>query len=108
MAVLSGDPRVHDYARLIVERSLGVQPGWQVLVRTTPVARPLVTELVRLVAQRGAYPILRIGPASLWPVDSTWAAVAPDELVGQLASEALIRCPAPSSLCRPNSRRADG
>src|SRR3954468_13813466 len=33
---LVADPRVEEYGRLIVERSLDVQPGWQVVVRTTP------------------------------------------------------------------------
>jgi len=36
------DPRIDEYARLLVERSVGVQPGWQVQVRSTPLARPLV------------------------------------------------------------------
>ena len=27
------DPRIDEYARLLVDRSVGVQPGWQVLVR---------------------------------------------------------------------------
>ena len=27
------DPRIDEYARLLVDRSIGVQPGWQVLVR---------------------------------------------------------------------------
>ena len=85
MADLSGDPRVKEYARLIVERSLGVQPGWQVLIRSTPLAKPLLAEVVRLIAQRGAYPILRISSSSLWPGSPEWATEAPDELVTELA-----------------------
>ena len=83
MAVLSGDPRIAEYARLIVDRSLDVQPGWQVLIRSNPPARPLLEELVRLIARRGAYPVLMIG-STMWPVDPVWAASAPDELVGEL------------------------
>jgi aminopeptidase len=78
------DPRLEQYARLIVERSLDVQPGWQVLIRSTPLARPLLAEVVRLIAHRGAYPILRIAPSSLWPGAPVWAAEAPDELVGEM------------------------
>jgi aminopeptidase len=78
------DPRVEGYARLIVERSLDVQPGWQVLVRSTPLARPMVEELARQVARRGAYLIERISLDGLWPVNPIWAAEAPDELLGEL------------------------
>jgi aminopeptidase len=80
----SQDARVEHYARLLVERSLDVQPGWQVLIRTTPLARPLLEEVVRLIARRGAYPIVRLG-FSLWPTDTLWALEAPDELLGELA-----------------------
>ena len=83
MGVLE-DPRVEQYGRLIVERALDVQPGWQVLIRATPLARPLLESVVRAIAQRGAYPILRIGH-TLWPVDLTWSAEAPEELIGELS-----------------------
>jgi aminopeptidase len=78
------DPRVAEYARLLVERSLGVQPGWQVLIRTQPEARPLVEELIRLIAKAGAYPLLRMN-WTLFPIDEVWAAEAPAELVGEMA-----------------------
>ena len=78
------DPRVAEYAKLLVERSLGVQPGWQVLIRTQPEARPVVEELIRLIAKAGAYPILRMN-WTLFPIDEVWAAEAPAELVGEMA-----------------------
>ena len=78
------DPRVAEYARLLVERSLGVQPGWQVLIRTTPQARPLVDEVMRLIARKGAYPLLRMN-WTLFPSDEVWAAEAPAELAGEMA-----------------------
>jgi aminopeptidase len=78
------DPRVAEYARLIVERSLDVQPGWQVLIRTQPEARPLIDELVGMISARGAYPLLRMG-FTLFPGDEPWAAEAPPELVGEIA-----------------------
>jgi aminopeptidase len=51
---------VDEYARLLVDRSVGVQPGWQVLIRTTPLARPLVEAIVELIARRGAHPLLQM------------------------------------------------
>jgi len=80
----SVDPRVTEYARLIVERSLDVQPGWQVLIRTQPLARPLIQELIAMIAQRGAYPLLRMNYV-LYPRDEVWASEAPLELVGEMA-----------------------
>ena len=76
-------PRVTEYARLLVERCLDVQPGWQVLVRTTPLARPLYEEVARAIGRRGAYVIPRIG-FSLWPTDIPWALEAPEEILGEL------------------------
>lgn len=78
------DPRVAEYARLLVERSLGVQPGMQVLIRSTPAARPLLDEVTRLIAQKGAFPLLRIN-WTLFPSDDVWAAEAPAALVGEMA-----------------------
>ena len=70
------DPRVTAYAKLLVERCLGVQPGWQVLIRTTPLARPLYEEIARAIGRRGAYLIGRIG-FSLYPTDIPWALELP-------------------------------
>ncbi len=78
------DPRVAKYARLLVERSLGVQAGWQVLIRSTPEARPLIEEVMRLIAHKGAYPLLRMN-WTLFPSDDVWAVEAPVELVGEPA-----------------------
>src|SRR6266508_3860356 len=57
------DPRVERYAKLLVERCVDVQAGWQVLVIGMPLGRPLVDEVVRLVARRGAYALVRRGRA---------------------------------------------
>jgi aminopeptidase len=78
------DPRVTAYAELLVERCLDVQPGWQVLIRSQPAARPVLQEIMRLIARRGAYPLLRMN-FSLWPIDEVWAQTAPDELVAELS-----------------------
>jgi aminopeptidase len=54
------DPRVDEYARLLVDRSVGVQPGWQVLIRSTTLARPLVEAVLEQIGRRGAYPLLQL------------------------------------------------
>jgi aminopeptidase len=77
------DPRIEAYARLIVERALDVQPGMQVLIRTTPLSRPLLEEIVRLIGRRGAYPLIRMG-FTLWPTDIVWAEEAPLEVLERM------------------------
>jgi aminopeptidase len=79
------DDRVTAYARLLVEHALDVQPGWQVVVRTTPLARPLHDEVVRQIALRGAYAVSQLSWTE-WPVDLNWARHAPLELLGTLPS----------------------
>jgi aminopeptidase len=85
MAPVTADPRPRELAALLVERSLDVQPGWQVSVRATPLARPLVTEIARAIARRGAYFLPRIHWGSeRFRVDLDWAAEAPLELLAEL------------------------
>jgi aminopeptidase len=74
------DPRVREYARLLVGRSIDPQPGAQVLVATTTEARPLAEELSRELARRGAYALTRIAFGGLYPLDAAWAEEAPPEL----------------------------
>ena len=76
---------MRELAQLLVERCLDVQPGWQVSVRSSPLARPLVEELARAIARRGAYFLPRIqwGPERL-RVDYDWALEAPLELLREL------------------------
>ncbi len=54
------DARVDEYARLLVERAVDVRPGWQVSLRSTPLARPLVEAVCEAIARRGAYPIVQL------------------------------------------------
>jgi aminopeptidase len=81
---ISADPRVDAYAKLLAERCLDVQPGMEVLIRTTHLATPAVLALQREIARRGAHPILRIGFV-MWPTNPPWAAEAPEELLGELS-----------------------
>ena len=54
------DARVERYAELLLDTCLGVQRGWQVMVWSTPWACPLLEEVMRQLAIRGAYPLLRL------------------------------------------------
>ena len=74
------DPRIAEYATLIVDRCIGVQPGWTVQVRATPLARPLVEELQAEIARRGAYAHLAL---SFELYGGPWALEAPLELLGE-------------------------
>jgi aminopeptidase len=58
-----------------------VQPGWQVLVRGTPAARPLVEEVVSAIARREAYALPRLSFART----STWVAEAPEEQLARIS-----------------------
>src|ERR1043166_3784344 len=51
------DPRIDDYAKLLVEECLDVQPGWQVMVSGGVLARPLIEEVFRLLGRKGGYAI---------------------------------------------------
>ena len=86
MAAVS-DPRVAAYAKLLVGRSIDPEPGWQVMVLSTPLARPLVDEVQRELARRGAYCLLRLDFAleRLPGVPYAWATEAPAELLAELA-----------------------
>ncbi|MFN2467599.1 MAG: aminopeptidase [Gaiellaceae bacterium] len=85
MAAVS-DPRVEQYAALLVERSLDVRPDWQVMILSTPLARPLVESVQRRIAARDAYALLRIDFANeQYPLAHAWSAAAPPELVRRLA-----------------------
>jgi len=70
----------------MVNRCLDVQPGWQVSVRASPLARPLVQEVARAIARRGAYYLPRINWGSeRIRADLDWALEAPLELLGELS-----------------------
>ena len=103
------DPRIEAYAKLLVERCLDVQPGWEVLIRSTPLARPLLEELERQIARRDAYAIMRIN-WTLWPIDLEWTAEAPEQLLSELAEVDRFGChrmDARLTLDAPDKTRAD-
>ncbi|HST17221.1 MAG TPA: aminopeptidase [Gaiellaceae bacterium] len=54
------DPRIDDYARLLIERSVPARPGAQIVIRSTPLARPLIEAVVEQVARKGAHALLQL------------------------------------------------
>jgi aminopeptidase len=80
------DPRVTEYAKLLVDTCVGVQDGWQVVVTGTPRARPLLEEIARLVGERGAYAIMRLNlTGALGTADLHWVLAAPESRLAELA-----------------------
>jgi aminopeptidase len=77
------DPRIEQYARILVEDCVDVQPGWQVAVRSQPLARPLIEEVCRQIARRGAYALTRLG-FSATGIDAAWVNEAPEELLAEV------------------------
>ncbi|MEP6909081.1 MAG: aminopeptidase [Actinomycetota bacterium] len=79
------DPRVEQYAELLVNRCVDVQPGWEVVVVGGTEARPLVEEVVRAIGRRGAIPVVQLTFSGMdfWPFESVWAETAPAELVAE-------------------------
>ena len=76
------DPRLEQYAGILVDTCIGVQPGWQVLVSAGPLARPLVDEVSRLLGKRGAHALIRQNLTGSLP----WALAAPEELLKTIPS----------------------
>jgi aminopeptidase len=54
------DPRTQAYARILVD-CIDPKPGWQVLVRSQPLGRPLIEEITRELGRRGARALVRLG-----------------------------------------------
>jgi len=79
------DPRVEQYAELLVNRCVDVQPGWEVVVIGSTEARPLVEEVIRAIGRRGAVPVVQLSFSGMdfWPFETVWAETAPPELVAK-------------------------
>jgi len=74
------DPRVEQYAALLVDKCIDVQPGWQVLVNGGVLARPLLEAVSRQIGRRGAYALQRANLSGSG-INLPWALEAPEELL---------------------------
>ncbi len=80
------DARVEAFAKLLVDRCIDPEPGSQVMVLSSPLARPAVSTVLRELARRGAYSLLRLDfGLEVYPIPCDWALAAPEELVRELA-----------------------
>lgn len=101
------DPRDRQLAELLVDTCVGVQPGWQVIVAGTPHGRPLVEEIVRKVAERDAYALLRVTFDSTIG-SRTWLRAAPLERIAvpaPIEQHALETCDALIVIDAPENTR---
>ena len=78
------DPRIEQYAKLLVEDCVDVQPGWDVAIRSEPLAKPLIDAVSREIARRGAYAHLRIALDGSG-LNGAWIKEAPNELLKELS-----------------------
>jgi aminopeptidase len=79
------DPRIDDYAKLLVGQCLDVQPKWQVMVSGGALARPLLEAVCREVGRCGAYALLRVSLSGTG-FNMAWAQEAPEELLDNPAA----------------------
>jgi aminopeptidase len=104
------DPRIDEYARLLVERCLDVQPGWQVLVVGSPLSRPLLEQVAISIARRGAYALMRVWfGLGISAHDWGWIREAPLDLLRtapSLEARTLAECDAIVAVSAPENTRA--
>jgi aminopeptidase len=102
------DPRVERYAELLLDTCLGVQRGWQVLVWGTPWARPLLEEAMKQIAEKGAYPLLRLTFSGGLVYHRAWLRRAPLDVIAAPAEidvHALENCDAVLAVAAPENTR---
>lgn len=59
------DDRVKQLADILINYSTKVKAGDHVVIRSTPLARPLIEEMYRLIVRNGAHPVLQLSFESL-------------------------------------------
>jgi aminopeptidase len=100
---------VRSYAELLVDTCVGVQDGWQVVVTGSPLGRPLLEEIARLLGERGAYAIMRLTlTGALGAADVDWVLAAPEERLRELSpidKHMLLEMDAAISVSTPENTR---
>jgi aminopeptidase len=102
------DPRIGRYADVLLDTCLGVRSGWQVLVWGTPWARPLLEEVLKQLAERGAYPLLRLTFSGGLVYHRAWLRHAALDVISEPAAidvHALQQCDAVLAIAAPENTR---
>ena len=102
------DPRIERYATLLLDTCLDVRPGSQILVWGYPHARPLIEEVTRQIAQRGAYALLRLTFGGGLVYHRDWLRHAPLERIAEPAPidvHALENCDGLVAIFAPDNTR---
>jgi aminopeptidase len=102
------DPRNRQLAELLVDTCVGVQPGWEVVVAGSPPGRPLLEEIVKLIAERDAYALLRLTFDDSTLTPRTWVRNAPLERIAVPAGievHAVENCDALIVIVSPENTR---
>ncbi len=101
--------RIARYADVLLDTCLGVQPGWQVLVWGTPLARPLLEVVMAKLARGGAYPLLRLTFGGGLVYHHAWLRHAPLDVIArpaEIEADVLRRCDAVLAIGAPEDTRA--
>src|SRR5207245_1276026 len=101
------DPRDEQYARLLVETCIDVQPGWQVMVTSNVRGRPLFDEVCKVIAERGAHVVPRLTFAGFGP-PHPWVRHASEELlavVSPVEEHAFLEVDAIVAIVAPDNTR---
>ena len=114
---MSQDPRIAAMAEVLVQYSLGVQPGWRVCISSSPLAAPLIAAVYRETLAAGGFPTVHLTMPELTDI---LLAEGNDEQIGYATPFARILwdefdaivTSAPSSTrartptCRPGASRS--
>jgi aminopeptidase len=103
------DERLTRYAELLVDSCIGVQAGWEVLVVSTPYARPLLEEIGAVIARRRGYAVFQLSFAgTIGAAEGSWLREAPTEMIAapsKLQAHLFENCDAVVAVVAPENTR---
>lgn len=100
------DDRVKKLADILVNYSTRVQPGDHVVIRSTPLARPLIEEIYRLVVRNGGHPILQLSFDTLNEIYYTEASDEQLDYLNPISKFVVENADVMMSILAPENTRA--